>query len=342
MIPDRDDFRNIDIQASIADMESLDMRPAGQLAERTIKRRSEVDTGLPLPWLKLHGHLTLRKRELVLLGGYTGHFKTTITSQIGAYAMREGHKVGVCSLELNAEDIIEQFAEISATCPRPPEEWLTRYCDWANDKLVIYDRLDSIKPHDAIRMAIKFAKPEKPENDKDGAGLGCRVIILDCLMMMGVCDDLEREREFVQTLKRVAAKFEVTIILVHHMKKPQGETGEHSAPGKYQFNGSSHISNTPDTILVAWHDKRQAALRAKVEDMGVDDENYDSSKRDMLLSCVKQRNGKYEGAISLWQAGHTKMDRWVSCRAFVDRADRKIKAFDPPADLKVVGDRIPF
>jgi len=326
MTPDIDDFRNIDIQAELADMEALDMRPAGQLVERTIARRSEVDEGMDLPWPKLHGHLTLRKRELVLLGGFTGHFKTTITSQIGAYAMRSGHKVGVCSLELNAEDIIEQFAEISATVSRPAEGYLKRWCDWADDKLVIYDRLDSIKPHDAIRMAIKFAQ------------LGCRLIILDCLMMMGVCDDLEREREFVQTVKRVAAKFQVTIILVHHMKKPQGQEGEHAAPGKYQFNGSSHISNTPDTILVAWHDKRQAALRAKVEDMGVEDENYDSSKRDMLLSCVKQRNGKYEGAISLWQVGHRGMNGWVSCRAFIDRADRKILAFEPPANLKVVGD----
>lgn len=318
MTPDIDDFRNIDIQSELADMEALDMRPAGQLAERTIARRSEIDTGLKLPWKKLEGFLALRERELVLLGGYTGHFKTTITSQIGAYAMREGHKVGVCSLELNAEDIIEQFAEISATVSRPAEGYLKRWCDWADDKLVIYDRLDSIKPHDAIRMAIKFAQ------------LGCRLIILDCLMMMGVCDDLEREREFVQTVKRVAAKFKVTIILVHHMKKPQGEKGEHDSPGKYHFNGSSHISNTPDTILVVWHDKRQAALRAKVEDMRVDDENYDSSKRDMLFSCYKQRNGKYEGSISLWQTRKS--------RAFVDRADRKILAFDPPANLKVVSD----
>lgn len=318
MTPDIDDFRNIDIQAELADMEALDMRPAGQLAERTIARRSEVDEGLKLPWKKLDGFLALRERELVLLGGYTGHFKTTITSQIGAHVMREGHKVGVCSLELNAEDIIEQFAEISATVSRPAEGYLRRWCDWADDKLVIYDRLDSIKPHDAIRMAIKFAQ------------LGCRLIILDCLMMMGVCDDLEREREFVQTLKRVAAKFKVTIILVHHMKKPQGERGEYDAPGKYHFNGSSHISNTPDTILVVWHDKRQAALRAKVEDMEVEDENYDSSKRDMLLSCYKQRFNKYEGAISLWQTRNS--------RAFVDRADRRIQAFDPPANLKVVSD----
>lgn len=50
----------------------------------------------------------------------------------------------------------------------------------------------------------------------------------------------------------------------------------------------------------------------------------------MLLSCVKQRNGKYEGAISLWQARNS--------RAFVDRADRRIQAFDPPANLKVVSD----
>lgn len=317
-----DDFRDIDIQAELADMEAPDMRPAGELAERTIARRSDMDAGIELPWSKLQGHVALRKGELVLLGGYTGHFKTTITSMIGAHAMRQGHKIGVCSLELKAEDIIEQFVEICATASRPAENYVTRWCNWANDKLTIYDRLDAIRPHDAIRMAIKFAQ------------LGCELIILDCLMMMGVCDDLEREREFVQTVKRVAVRFGVTILLVHHMKKPQGEAGEHASPGKYSFNGSANLSNTPDTILVVFHDKRQAALRGKVEDMGVEDENYDSTKRDMLLSCVKQRNGRYESAIALWQA--------ANCRAFVARADRKIAPFDPPADLKVVGDDIPF
>ena len=316
------DFKDINWQKQLADSQAPSMVWAQHMAQRTIDRRKEVDKGLEMPWGKLQGNFSLRERELVLLGGYTGHFKTTITSQIGAFALKEGHKVGVCSLELNAEDIMEQFAEISATTSRPDEDWLRRYCEYAADSLVIYDRLDAIEPWDAIRMALKFAMPEEE------GGLGCRLIILDCLMMMGVCDDLEREREFVQTIKRVAAKYKVTIILVHHMKKPQGESGEYSPPGKYHFNGTSHISNTPDSIIICWHDKRQAALRAKVEDNGVPDEKYDPTKRDMLLTIAKQRNGKYEGSIFLWQTRKS--------RAFVDRQDRKIKPLDLPADLKVV------
>lgn len=310
MMYDMDDFKNIDIQEELADMEAPDMRSAGDLLERTLDRRDELDEGIDLPWSKMHGYFWLRKGELVLLGGYTGHFKSTITSQIGCYAMRHGSKVGVCSLELKAEDVIEQFAEISSTTHRPSVRYMENWCAWADDKLVVYDRLDAIEPHDAIRMAIKFAQ------------LGCDLVILDCLMMMGVCDDLEREREFVQTLVRVAKKFGVTVLLVHHMKKPQGQDGEHSSPGKYMFNGTSHISNTPDSIVIVWHDKQQAALRAKVEDMGVPDQAYDPDRRDMLFTVHKQRNGKYEGSIALWQAKKS--------RAFVARQDRKIHAFDPP------------
>ena len=308
------DFKNIDTQASLADEGRPAMMSASQLADRTLERRDALDQGIDLPWGKLKDFFRFRAGELVLLGGYTGHFKSTISSQIGAYAMQQklgkkNVKVGVCSLELRAEDIIEQFAEISATSSRPPEQYMRSWCDWADDKLEIYDRLDVIEAPDAIRLAILFAK------------LGCNLIILDCLMMMGVCDDLEREREFIQTLVRVAKKYGVTILLVHHMRKPQGTMGEESAPGKYSFNGSSHISNTPDSILIVHHDKKQAALRAKVEDMNVPDDAYNPDLRDMVLSVQKQRNGKFEGSISLWQTRNS--------RAFVDNKHRRIERFYP-------------
>ncbi len=161
-------------------------------------------------------------------------------------------------------------------------------------------------------MAIKFAQ------------LGCELIILDCLMMMGVCDDLEREREFVQTVKRVAVRFGVTILLVHHIEKAaKGRRGEHAFPRQILFNGSDKSVEPPRIpywLSSTISDKLHSAGRSRT--VGVEDENYDSTKRDMLLSCVKQRNGRYESAIALWQA--------ANCRAFVARADRKIAPFDSP------------
>ena len=69
MMYDMDDFKNIDIQEELADMEAPDMRSAGDLLERTLDRRDELDEGIDLPWSKMHGYFWLRKGELVLLGG---------------------------------------------------------------------------------------------------------------------------------------------------------------------------------------------------------------------------------------------------------------------------------
>ena len=49
---DMDDFKNIDIQEELADMEAPDMRSAGDLLERTLDRRDELDEGIDLPWSK--------------------------------------------------------------------------------------------------------------------------------------------------------------------------------------------------------------------------------------------------------------------------------------------------
>ena len=50
MMYDMDDFKNIDIQEELADMEAPDMRSAGDLLERTLDRRDELDEGIDLPW----------------------------------------------------------------------------------------------------------------------------------------------------------------------------------------------------------------------------------------------------------------------------------------------------
>ena len=46
MMYDMDDFKNIDIQEELADMEAPDMRSAGDLLERTLDRRDELDEGI--------------------------------------------------------------------------------------------------------------------------------------------------------------------------------------------------------------------------------------------------------------------------------------------------------
>ena len=99
-------------------------------------------------------------------------------------ALQQGYRVGIASLELPAEDVVEVMAEIAATNRRPPEKWLKDFMKWADDRLFIYDKVDAITPIEALQMCICMR-----------AFLGCDLIIVDCLMMCGVTDDLQAEKE---------------------------------------------------------------------------------------------------------------------------------------------------
>jgi twinkle protein len=285
------DFTDIELNTSLAIAESSDVVQTSDLIDRVVKRRTELDQGIHLPWPKVAGAVKLRRGEMILMGGYSGHFKSTLASQMGLAALQQGFKVGIASLELVAEDTVEHYAEIAAasTEGRPPIDYVKRFATWAQDKLFFYDRVDAIEADVAIQMVLALIVHK-----------GCDLIVLDALMMMGVCDDLERERRFCQTLQAIVKKHKVTVILVHHMRKP-GPGGEAEIPGKYSFIGSSHIANMAPSIFITWHDKAQNKKKEMVH-MGVEIEDFDPDKRDMLFCVVKQRNARFEGQFSLWSA----------------------------------------
>ena len=302
------DFRNIDVNAELSHGEMSDMVGPNDLVDRLLERRTAMSKGIKLPFEKLaQTDFLLHQGSLNLIGGYTGHFKSTISSQIGLRALRTGHRVGIASLELHAEAVLEQYCELAMTKSRPDEEYVRAFSQWATDKLFIYDRLDAISPHEAIQMTIAFAKH-----------CACDLIVLDALMMMGVCGDPQTEQEFTQTLASVAKKFKVTVLLVHHVRKPSGMEGEEKIPGKYDFLGSSHLCNIASTIMLCWHDKTQAEKRAQAE-LGVFDPEYRPHDPCMIFKVAKNREGRYEGGIKLWQA--------EECRGFVSNDNRKMTPF---------------
>ena len=296
------DFRNIDVMEQLADPESPDIRSPLGLVERTKQRRDELDNGIKLPWGKLDGLVKLRSGEVITLAGYSGHHKSTVSSQIALSAMRQGFRVGVASLEMPAEDVMELYAEMAAGRTRVPFDYFECFAKWADQKLFIYDRVDVINPNEAIQLTIAMRK-----------FFGADLVILDCLFMMGVNGD--NEADFIRTLAAVAKKFDITVLLVHHVRKPQGDKGEAIIPDKYSLLGSSHLVNATSSLIFTWHNKAKAY--SANAGMTVND-----SEPDLLIKVAKQRNGKYEGVTKYWQH-----DR---CRAFCSNQHRKLEPMNFP------------
>lgn len=285
---DDQDFRRIDVMEELAEVESTDVLNPNDLVHRVAQaRQRKFERCIEMPWAKLDKtRFALRPREVCLLGGFSGHFKSTVSTQIALGAIRQGYRVGIASLELPAEDVIESFCDIAAASNQPPMDWVSTFASWADQKLFLYDRTDGISPESAIQLTIAFKK-----------FFGCDLVILDALMMMGVCQDPEKEQAFTQTINRVAKSFDMHVMLVHHMRKPEGRDGESRMPDKASFIGSSHIVNVSQNIVIVWHDKDKAAKFHA----GALDPIEDAEKPDFKLHVAKQRGSRFEGRVALWQ-----------------------------------------
>ena len=254
-----------------------------QLVDQVIDRRNNPIKGIEAPFSKLHNLFEIPRQGVTLLGGYSGHQKSTFANQWALHAANTGHKVCVASLELTTDYLFEFFAGQSACKLDPHEGYLRRFGQWADDKLFIVDHSDVMSPDEAIQLIIDAKRL-----------LGCDMFLLDCLMQVDLGGELDLEKKFIQKLAATARDYEIAIVVVHHVRKSQGTEGEKRVPNKHDFIGSSHLTNAAAAVLILWENKAKSAKRSNGEEVDDDDP-------DFVLSVAKNRFGPYEGAIGLYK-----------------------------------------
>ena len=253
------------------------------LVDAVVDRRNNPVKGIGAPWSKLQDQFEIPRQGVTLLGGYSGHQKSTLANQWALHAANTGHKVCVASLELTTEYLFDFFAGQSACKTEMHEGYLRRFGEWADDKLFIVDHHDVMQPQEVITL-IQDAKRL----------LGADLFVLDCLFQVDTGGELEHEKRFMQQLAVTARDFEIGIMVVHHMRKSQGPEGEKRVPNKHDFIGSSHLTNAAAAVLILWENKAKSAKRSNGEDVDDDDP-------DFVLSIAKNRFGPYEGSIGLYK-----------------------------------------
>jgi twinkle protein len=295
------DFRDIDVAKRLSAVAHAEIVQPADHKDRFWEWKARQDEGgIEMPWDKLSGRFNLKPGSLTMLAGYSGHFKSTISAQMILSAMMQGHKVGLASLELELPQIMEQLIDIASTTGNATKEWANNFMEWTRDKLYVYDRVDAIAPEDAT--ALTYACKD----------LGCSVVVIDALMMCGLeNENYGAERDFAQTIQAIAKSEQLAILLVHHARKPSGSEGEARRPGKYDAMGSSYLVNICNNVILVWHDK----AKSHAQETGGE---FDDDSPCLLLTVAKNRGGKFEGAVGLWQ--HHKS------RAFCATSQRKLKA----------------
>ena len=279
------DFRSIDVAKRLSQVAHAEIvSPADQLDRYWEYHARQELGGITLPWGKTHGLFQFKPGTLTMLGGYTGHFKSTISAQCMLSAMQQGKKVGLASLELELPQILDQLIDIaSVNGANPTREWKTRFIEWTRDRLYVYDRVDAIRPEDGTAFVYAC---------KD---LGCDLVVLDALMMMGLdVEDYGAERDFSQVIQAIAKSESIAVLMVHHCKKPQGQGGELRQPTKYDLMGSSHLANICNNVILVHHSKSKARAMEAGDD-------YDDAEPCMRMLIDKNRGGPFEGYINLWR-----------------------------------------
>lgn len=294
------DWRDASVIEKIKDLAHSDIVCAGSgFADHLAWETRQQEGGIKMPWAAFEDRFDLKPATLTMLVGYSGHFKSTVTAQMILSAMQQGKKVSLASLELTKPEIMVSLMDIASTTGNPSVEWKERFFNWCKGKLDIYDRVDAIDPEDALSFV-------SVSHDR-----GCDLIILDALMMCGLeGEDYGAEKDFSQQIQALCKSQETSIVLVHHCRKPQGVRGQEQIPDKYSAMGSSNLANICQNVLIVWHDKQKA--HDKNSGLEVDDSNP-----DLIVLVDKQRGGKFEGRVPLWQH--------QSSRGFCNSPRRKLE-----------------
>lgn len=286
-IPENIDFR--EYFEMIGLQQSQDLYGIDHWREGLLERLSGSDilTGNCLPWSKTHNSIRLRPGEISLWAGVNGHRKSMITGQVALWLARE-QPVCIASLEMKPESTIERMCSQAAGC-RPSPQFAENFLEWGNERIWIYDKLDTT-PTESILGVCYYAAKE----------LGCKHVFIDSLMKCGISpDDYPGQKDFVDRLALCAKQNNIHIHLICHMRKGDDE---YRRPGKFDVKGASEITDLVDNVFVCWKDKqREEAVLKEDSNLQLTDKDIQALERcDQELRVEKQRHGEWESTFRLW------------------------------------------
>lgn len=285
------DFTDREIQEFIAEQEAQDIRSGSEFADAILHELDKPEVwGWRLPWDKTVERVRVRPGEVSIWAGIDGHLKSALVQQVATWQAQE-RRVGLMSFELTVgETLARACKQVTGTNLVSPD-FGRKFACWLEDRIWIYDRLDSVPPEDVLGCVIHMARD-----------LGIKFIVIDCLMMIkGVTRDNAVEAKFMGQLTALAKSLQVHIALVHHVRKPQN-SDESWMPTRFDVRGAGELVGMVSSVFIIWHDKKKKRIQQKQDSGGIlTEKELDHLERpDLILTVAKQRHGQFEGAMGFW------------------------------------------
>ena len=218
---------------------------------------AEDDPGMPYPWEGLTTMtMGLRARELVTLTAGSGIGKSTVCRELAHWLLAHGETVGYIALEESNRKTLKELVglllnrrllqapkegpdAVPAEDLRAAFEQLT-----AGNRLFLYDHFGSLNSERLLGHIRYMA-----------VSLGVRWVVLDHLSIVVSGDesmtDERRGIDLAMTkLRSLVEETGIGLILVSHLKRPDGKGHEEGAPTSLaQLRGSAGIAQLSDMVV---------------------------------------------------------------------------------------------
>lgn len=262
--------------------EAASIKPASSWLDAVVEafEKPEHLTGATLPWSKTHGHVRLRRGELSIWPGMSGHGKSMVIGQIALHLMAQGEKVCIASMEMKPAQTIQRMCRQAFGCNAPEIRSIRELHSWTNGRLWLYDQQGQVSPERILAVGRYCHEV-----------LGVNHLVVDNLLSCGIPEDgYDQQKQFVLALATHAHDTGQAVHLLAHSRKVSDET---KPPGKFDVRGSASITDLADNIFSVWRNKPK-------EDAQEKGDRSKDGEADALLNVCKHRHGDWEGRIQLW------------------------------------------
>ena len=262
-----------------------------------------------MPWEKTHDRFRFPQQSVTLLAGMSGHMKSTTLLQIALHLAKQT-KIGVMSLE---SPIIEQLfvmAQQFVAKDEPSERDLNRMIEYLKGQIWFYDSTE-------VANAEKVYSAMCAMHER-----GIEFVILDNLQMFIGKLDNEAETEFIKEVRSMAIAFNMAVVLVHHVRKPQDGV-EDRIPSKQAVRGSGALPDLSHNTLIVWHNKARAeALEAQESGQVLNEKQNQllTESSDYLIHVAKHRGGPFEGKLHFYSGNGRTL------KQYADSSDCRVMA----------------
>lgn len=191
--------------------------------------------------------------QVILLTGKRGEGKSTFMGMIIAEAINQSYKVFAYSGELpdyhfkrwldlqiaGPHNMTTNYNEFSEPVYSLSDDVIQRINQWYYDQAFLYDNnaIDGDEYESLLDTVEKSIQ-------RYGINLVCIDNLMTAIDVSSAESQYIQQSQFVRSLKQIAVKYNVVVVLVAHPRKTQGEVSDNDA-----VSGSSDITNRVDVVM---------------------------------------------------------------------------------------------